>query len=142
MYARGMIYGLTQGTSREHIVRATLESIAFQAKDVIEAMKAEAGLTVPELKVDGGGSANKFLMQFQADILGIPIQVSSVAETTALGAAWLAGLATGFWRDTGEISRKWKASVIYAPSMTADRRDILYDGWKQAVKRVSGFHNE
>jgi glycerol kinase len=136
MYARGGIFGLSQGTTREHLARATLESITYQAKDVIEAMKAEAGLSVPVLKVDGGGTANRFTMQFQADILGIPIQVSSVAETTAMGAAYLAGLATGFWHDTTEIAGKWEAATVYEPAMSGDRREALYDGWKQAVSRV------
>lgn len=136
MYARGTMTGLTQGTTREHIARAALEGIAYQTKDVIEAMKAEAGLSVPMLKVDGGGSANKFTMQFQSDILGIPIQVSSVSETTALGAGYLAGLAAGFWKDTGEISRRWRASVVYTPSMSVDRREELYNGWKRAVARA------
>jgi len=105
-------------------------------------MKAEAGLRVPVLRVDGGGTANRFLMQFQADILGIPIQVSSIAETTALGAAYLAGLATGVWSDTGAISKKWKASGIYQPQMTADRREMLYNGWKLAVKRVLNWNSK
>ena len=118
MYARGMIIGLTQGTKKEHLVRATLEAIAYQSKDVIEAMRMEAGLTIPVLKVDGGGSANKFTMQFQSDILGIPIQVSAIAETTALGAGYLAGLASGFWKDTNEISQKWRSSVTYEPTMS------------------------
>jgi glycerol kinase len=137
MYARGAVVGLTQGITREHLVRATLEAIAYQSRDVIEAMKSEAGLSIPLLRVDGGGSANKFTMQFQADILGIPIQVSSIAETTALGAAYLAGLATGFWKDTGEVSKKWQATVVYEPSMSEDRREELYVGWKRAVERAA-----
>jgi len=136
MYARGMITGLTQGTTREHLVRATLEAIAYQSKDVIEAMGTEAGLGIPVLRVDGGGSANRFTMQFQSDILGIPIQVSSIAETTALGAGYLAGLATGFWKDTSDISGKWHASVTYEPAMSQDQREALYAGWKLAVEQV------
>jgi len=139
MYARGTILGLTQGTKRDHLVRAALESIAYQAKDVIEAMSSEAGLDVPMLRVDGGGTANEFLMQFQADILGIPIQVAAVAETTAIGAAYLAGLAAGFWKDTAEISHKWRAAGIYEPAMSADRRETLYSGWKRAVERASDW---
>jgi glycerol kinase len=136
MYARGMITGLTQGTTREHLVRATLESIAYQSKDVIEAMGMEAGLSIPLLRVDGGGSANKFTMQFQSDILGIPIQVSTIAETTALGAGYLAGLAAGFWNDTSEISGKWHASVTYEPSMSRDQREELYAEWRLAVEQA------
>jgi len=136
MYARGTIIGLTQGTERNHLVRATLEAIAYQARDVIEVMGTEAGLQVPLLRVDGGGTANEFLMQFQADILGIPIQVAAVAETTALGAAYLAGLAVGFWQDTAEIARKWQASRTYEPNMSIDQREFLYSGWKRAVERA------
>lgn len=137
MYARGTIIGLTQGTTRNHLVRAALEAIAYQSKDVIEVMVAEAGLDIPVLRADGGGTANKFMMQFQTDILGMPIQVAKIAETTALGAAYLAGLATGYWKDTSEISRKWQAAVVYEPEMSADRRDTLYSGWKSAVERAS-----
>ncbi len=136
MYARGTIIGLTQGTNRNHLVRATLEAIAYQARDVIEAMGTEAGLQVPLLRVDGGGTANGFLMQFQADILGVPIQVAAVAETTALGAAYLAGLAVGFWRDTAEISQKWRATRVYEPNMSVDQREVLYASWKRAVERA------
>jgi len=139
MYARGTILGITQGTTREHLVRAALESIAYQAKAVIEAMTSEAGLSVPMLRVDGGGTANGFLMQFQADILGVPIQVAAVAETTALGAAYLAGLAAGLWKDTAEISQKWRAASVYEPEMSGDRRETLYSGWKHAVERALGW---
>jgi len=139
MYARGTIVGLTQGTTRNHLVRATLEAIAYQARDVIEAMGAEAGLRVPLLRVDGGGTANRFLMQFQADILGVPIQVAAVAETTALGAAYLAGLAVGFWSDTAEIAQRWRAARVYEPEMSVDQREVLYAGWKRAVERARGW---
>jgi glycerol kinase len=139
MYARGLISGLTQGTTREHLVRATLEAIAYQSKDVIEAMSMEAGLTIPLLKVDGGGSANRFTMQFQSDILGIPIQVSAIAETTALGAGYLAGLAAGFWKDTADIARKWRASITYEPAMSDDQRDDLYGEWRMAVERAKSW---
>jgi len=136
MYARGTIVGLTRGTTREHLVRATLEAIAYQARDVVEAMGAEADLQIPLLRVDGGGTANAFLMQFQADILGVPIQVAAVAETTALGAAYLAGLAVGVWRDTADIARRWRPSKTYEPSMSTDQRETLYAGWKRAVERA------
>ncbi|UCD08922.1 MAG: glycerol kinase GlpK [Dehalococcoidales bacterium] len=142
MYARGMIVGLTQGTTRDHLVRATLEAIVYQSRDVIDAMGMEAGLSIPVLRVDGGGSANRFTMQFQSDILGIPIQVSAIAETTALGAGYLAGLATGFWKDTTDISRKWNASVTYEPTMPDDRREELYAEWKRAVERAKGWIKE
>jgi glycerol kinase len=139
MYARGTIIGLTRGTTPNHLVRATLEAIAYQARDVIEVMGTEAGLQVPLLRVDGGGTANEFLMQFQADILGIPIQVARIAETTALGAAYLAGLAVGFWQGTAEIARKWQASRTYEPNMSIDQRESLYSGWKRAVERAQGW---
>jgi glycerol kinase len=142
MYARGTILGITRGTTKGHITRATLEAIAYQARDVIEAMSSEAGLQVPLLRVDGGGTANSFLMQFQADILGIPIQVASIAETTALGAAYLAGLATGYWKDTSEIGSKWNAVRVYEPEMSEDRRETLYSDWKRAVERAHGWSQD
>jgi glycerol kinase len=134
MYARGTIVGLTRGTTREHLVRATLESIAYQTRDVMEAMETEASLHIPLLRVDGGGTANSFLMQFQADILGIPIQRTAIAETTALGAAYLAGLAVGTWRDISELIRRWHAASIYEPQMDTDTRENLYGCWKRAVE--------
>jgi glycerol kinase len=139
MYARGTIIGLTRGTTRGHIVRATLESIAYQVRDVIEVMGTEANLKIPVLRVDGGGTANSFLMQFQADILGIPIQLAVITETTALGAGYLAGLAVGLWRDTSEIARKWRTVRTYEPAMSADRRERLYADWKRAVERARGW---
>jgi glycerol kinase len=139
MYARGAIIGLTRGTTRGHLVRATLEAIAYQVRDVVETMRAEANLQVPLLRVDGGGTANAFLMQFQTDILGVPIQVAAVAETTALGAAYLAGLAVGLWRDTVDISRQWRAARTYEPDMSADHRETLYADWKRAVERSRGW---
>jgi glycerol kinase len=134
MYARGTLTGLTRGTTREHIVRATLEAIAYQARDVIEAMEQEARLKIPLLRVDGGGTVNRFLMQFQADILGTPIQRSAVSETTALGAAYLSGLAIGFWRNKEEIDRLWKPAETYLPRMSTDQRETLYNQWKRAVE--------
>jgi len=139
MYARGTIVGLTRGTSREHMARATLEAIAYQVRDVVEVMGVEADLQLPLLRVDGGGAANAFLMQFQADILGMPIQRAAVTETTALGAAYLAGLAVGLWRDTAEITRRWRAAETYEPSMSADQRETLYAGWKRAVECARGW---
>lgn len=139
MYARGTILGLTRGTNKGHLARATLEAIAYQTRDIIETMGAEAGLQVPLLRVDGGGTANSFLMQFQADILGIPIQRAAVAETTALGAAYLAGLAVGLWHDTIDIERRWRAAETYEPKFSADQRESLYAGWKRAVERARGW---
>ena len=139
MYARGTIVGLTRGTTREHLARATLEAIAYQTRDVIEVMGAEAGLQVETLRVDGGGTANSFLMQFQADILGVPIQKAAVPETTALGAAYLAGLAVGLWQDTAEIAREWRAAETYEPGMSTDQRETLYAGWKRAVERARNW---
>ncbi len=139
MYARGTILGLTRGTNKGHLARATLEAIAYQTRDIIEVMGAEAGLQVPLLRVDGGGTANSFLMQFQADILGIPIQRAAVAETTALGAAYLAGLAVGLWHDTVDIKRRWRAAETYEPKFSADQREGLYAGWKRAVEHARGW---
>jgi glycerol kinase len=134
-YARGTIVGLTRGTGRAHVVRATLESIAYQTRDVVEAMKADSGLDLPTLRVDGGAVANDFLMQFQADILGSPVQRPQVTETTALGAAYLAGLAIGFWQSQDEIEQKWAIEKTFEPSMSEDQRESLYAGWKRAVER-------
>jgi len=139
MYARGTIVGLTRGATRGHLARATLEAIAYQVRDVVEAMGAEAGLKVPLLRVDGGGTANSLLMQFQADILGVPIQPSSVVETTSMGAAYLAGLAVGLWKDTTELARMWRAAETYEPKMSSDQRETLYAGWKRAVERARGW---
>ena len=142
MYARGSIFGLTRGTTREHLVRAALESIAYQSRDVIETMSVEADLQLPLLRVDGGGTANAFLMQFQADMLEVPIQVPAVTETTALGAAYLAGLATGLWQDTAEIARLWQPAKTYEPTMSHDQRDTLYAGWKRAVEHARGWASD
>jgi glycerol kinase len=139
MYARGAIVGLTRGATSGHLARATLEAIAYQVRDVADAMGAEAGLKVPLLRVDGGGTANSLLMQFQADILGIPIQLAAIAETTSLGAAYLAGLAVGLWRDTAQLSRMWRPAETYEPKMSADQRESLYAGWKRAVERARGW---
>ncbi len=139
MYARGTILGLTRGTTAGHLARATLEAIAYQVRDVVDVMAEEACLQVALLRVDGGGTANSLLMQFQADILGVPIQPSAVAETTSLGAAYLAGLAVGIWKDTTELARMWRAAKTYEPSMSADERETLYSGWKRAVERARGW---
>ncbi len=139
MYARGTIIGLTRGTTGGHLARATLEAIAYQTRDVVEVMSAEACFQVALLRVDGGGTANALLMQFQADILGVTIQPALVAETTSLGAAYLAGLAVGLWKDTTELARMWRAAETYEPKMSVDQRETLYAGWKRAVERARGW---
>ena len=136
MYARGAILGITRGTRREHIVRATLESIAYQSRDVLEIMAVNARIGIERLRVDGGGAANDVLMQFQADILGVTIERPVITETTALGAAYLAGLATGYWRNQEELSSRWRVGARFEPKMDAEKREHLYSGWKRAVKRV------
>jgi glycerol kinase len=139
MYARGAIVGLTRGSNRNHIIRATLESIAYQTKDVIEAMIEDSGIRLTALKVDGGATANSLLMQFQSDILNINVEKPEVTETTALGAAYLAGLATGFWKSKGEISQNWSISRRFTPSMDEEKRNALYSGWKKAVGRSKSW---
>ena len=141
-YARGGILGLTAGAGRAHLVRATLESIAYQSRDVISAVRSEEALPLKTLRADGGASANDFLLQFQADILGLPVERPKVAETTALGAAYLAGLAVGFWRDEEEIASKWQLDRRFEPRMSEDQRESLYAGWQKAVKRVSGWEGD
>lgn len=133
-YARGTIVGLTRGCSKEHFIRATLESIAYQTVDVLRAMEKDAGMTLKSLKVDGGASANNFLMQFQADILDTRVRRPKCIETTALGAAYLAGLATGYWKDKEEIKENWQLGRELTPSMKEDERMALLKGWKRAVK--------
>ncbi|MDE2748152.1 MAG: glycerol kinase GlpK [Chloroflexota bacterium] len=135
-YARGAIVGLTRGSGRAQIVRAALESIAYQTRDVVMAMAADSGLALDTLRVDGGAVVNDFLMQFQADILGVPVQRPAVTETTALGAAYLAGLATGFWGSQEEIARQWQLERSFDPVMSADQRESLYSGWQRAVERA------
>jgi glycerol kinase len=140
--ARGAIVGITRGTTRAHLVRATLEAIAFQTRDVIETMESECGLTLPELRVDGGAAANDLLMQIQADILGREVVRPAVTETTALGAAYLAGLAVGFWKGQDELAGKWRVDRRFQPQMEASQREELYQGWKRAVERAKGWANE
>ena len=134
-YARGAIVGLTRGAKKEHFIRATLESLAYQTYDVLNAMREDSGIELKALKVDGGASANDFLMQFQADILGVPVQRPEVIETTALGAAYLAGLAVGYWKDKKDVVQNWAISKTFEPDMTDERRDGLLKGWHEAVKR-------
>ena len=139
MYARGTITGITRGTTKGHLAQATLEAIAYQVRDVIDTMRSETGIGIPFLRVDGGGTANSLLMQFQADIMNVPIQVAAIAETTALGVAYLAGLATGLWKNTDEIAKKWRSSATFEPKMSADQRENLYSNWKRAVGRAQGW---
>jgi glycerol kinase len=136
--ARGILCGLTRSSDRAGIVRATLESIAYQTRELIDAMQADAGGRILELRVDGGAAANNFLMQFQADILDCPIVRPADIETTALGAAYLAGLATGFWKDVAEVENFWRAERRFEPAMDAGTRDRLFSGWKDAVARCRG----
>jgi glycerol kinase len=138
MYARGLLIGLTRGTTREHVARATLESIAYQSRDLADAM-LRAGHPIRLLKVDGGGTANAFLMQFQADILGVPVEVAEIQETTALGAAGLAGLGAGLWPEIGVLSARWRSTRRYEPRMSTDERDSLYQQWLRAVERAKGW---
>ena len=133
---RGTITGLTRGSSRAHLVRATLESIAYQSQDLFEAMVADSGQPIQELRVDGGAARNNFLMQFQADLAGCPVVRPEDTETTALGAAYLAGLATGAFRNTEQLAELWKAERIFEPKMLSSERDRLYSGWTNAVERA------
>ena len=134
-YARGSISGLTRGSTAAHIARAALEGIAFQVADVLAAMQADSKIKLKELRVDGGASANNLLMQFQADLLGVPVVRPAIQETTALGAAYLAGLAVGFWRNQIEIAKQWKVDHTFEPAMKPDRRDKLRASWSKALER-------
>ncbi|WP_270267315.1 glycerol kinase GlpK [Enterococcus casseliflavus] len=137
--ARGAVFGLTRGTTKEDFVRATLQAIAYQSKDVIDTMKKDSGIDIPLLKVDGGAAKNDLLMQFQADILDIDVQRAANLETTALGAAYLAGLAVGFWKDLDELKSMAEEGQMFTPEMPAEERDNLYEGWKQAVAATQTF---
>ena len=138
-YARGTITGITRGTTRAHIARATLEAIAFQTRDVLTAMEAETDIRLDALRVDGGASRNDLLMQIQADLLGRPVVRSAVAETTALGAAYLAGLGVGLWSGLDDIAHRWRSDRTFEPQLPGDRRDELYAGWQRAVERSRGW---
>lgn len=138
-YARGTIVGLTRGAKKEHLIRATLESLAYQTYDVLKAMQDDSGITLKALKVDGGACANNFLMQFQSDVLGVQVDRPQVIETTALGAAYLAGLAVGYWKDKEEVSENWAISRTFKPEMDTEKREDLLSGWHEAVKRSLGW---
>jgi glycerol kinase len=137
--ARGAMYGLTRGATAGHIARAALEGIAFQVKDVLTAMEADSGISIKELRVDGGASVNKTLTQFQSDILGIPIVRPKVTETTALGAAYLAGLAVGFWKSTDELQKKWEIDARFEPEMKTSEKERLLEKWNQAVEKSKNW---
>ncbi len=138
-YARGTMVGITRGTTSAHIARAALDSIAYQSADLIKAMASDSGIDLKELRVDGGASVNNLLMQFQADILNVPVIRPTITETTALGAAYLAGLATGFWNNLDEISKKWKEDKTFKPVMKSASRKSLLKGWTEAVERSKNW---
>jgi glycerol kinase len=137
--ARGAILGLTRGSNRSHVTRAALESIAYQTRDVLQEMQIDSGINLAALKVDGGAVKNNFLMQFQSDILGVPVERPVVQETTALGAAFLSGLAVGYWTSTDDVTNNWKLDRRFEPTLDADTREGLYKGWQAAVKAVQSF---
>lgn len=136
---RGAVFGLTRGTSKEHFIRATLESLAYQTKDVLQAMEDDSGIQLTKLRVDGGAVKNDFLMQFQSDMLGVTVERPMISETTALGAAFLAGLAVGFWKDQAEIAAQWQVDKAFERGMEAELQEKLYDGWKKAVSAAMAF---
>jgi glycerol kinase len=140
--ARGALVGLTRGSGRAHVVRAALEAIAYQTRDVMECFAADAGVRAAALQVDGGAAANDFLMQFQADVLGVPVRRPRELETTALGAAYLAGLAVGFWRGTDEIAANWQEERCFEPALAESQREARYAGWRRAVERARAWEQE
>ncbi|MBN1563350.1 MAG: glycerol kinase GlpK [Anaerolineae bacterium] len=140
-YARGTLVGMTRGTTRAHIARATLNAIALQSKDVLDVMARDSGIALSALRVDGGAAANDLLMQIQADVLGVPVQRPAVTETTALGSAYLAGLAVGFWPDTATLAEQWSIERTFEPQMSDAARDDLVAGWQRAVERAKGWAN-
>lgn len=136
---RGAIFGLTRGTEKEQFVRATIESLAYQTRDVLTSMESDSGINLKTLRVDGGAVSNNFLMQFQSDILNVPVERPEVSETTALGAAYLAGLAVGFWKDQAEVKDQWKLDKRFEPNMDESHREALYKGWQHAVEATMAF---
>jgi glycerol kinase len=134
--ARGTIVGLTRGAGRAHLVRAALEAMAYSTRDVLDTMARDSGLRIRDLRVDGGGTANNFLCRFQSDIIGVPILRPKTVETTSLGAAYLAGLGAGFWKNTAEIERFWAVDRIFPPTLKRVRAEALYAGWREAVRRT------
>jgi glycerol kinase len=138
-YARGLLIGITRGTTKNHLARAVLESMAYQSRDIIEAMQRDSDIDLKELRCDGGASVNSVLMQFQADILGKPVEVPRIVEATALGAAFLAGLAVGFWSNREELSKYWSLDARYSPSMGETERAKLCRRWNRAVQLAKGW---
>ena len=140
--ARGAIFGLSRGTEKEHFIRATLESLCYQTRDVMEAMSKDSKIEVNNLRVDGGAVKNNFIMQFQADIVNTAVERPEIQETTALGAAYLAGLAVGFWDSKDEIANRWQLETEFTPQMSEEDRTKLYKGWKKAVEATQVFKLE
>jgi glycerol kinase len=141
-HARGTIVGITRGTTHAHIARAALESIAYQSFDLLKAMEADSGIQLQQLRVDGGAAVNNLLMQFQADLLGVSVIRPKITETTALGAAYLAGLSIGFWEDWDEISGQWQTERKFEPAMSKDEIKTLYSGWLNAVEKSKGNNHD
>ena len=140
-YARGAIFGLTRGSSNAHIARAALDSIAYQTYDVLKAMEADSGISIAELRVDGGATVNNQLMQFQSDILNTKVVRPKITETTALGAAYLAGLAVGYWKNVDDIQEQWQIDKSFSPAMEEEKRSELVNGWQRAVKASISWAN-
>ena len=138
-YARGTIVGLTRGVNKYHIIRATLDSLAYQTNDVLQAMKADSGIELAALKVDGGASANNYLMQTQSDIIDAPVQRPKCVETTAMGAAYLAGLAVGYWSSKEDVIKNWAIDRTFEPAISAEEREERVNGWNKAVKCSYGW---
>jgi glycerol kinase len=136
---RGSIFGLTRGSTKSHLIRATLESVAYQTKDVLSVMEKDSGITLKTLRVDGGMVANNFLMQFQSDLLHVNVERPKVQETTALGAAYLAGLAVGYWKDKQDIAGNWQIDKAFSPEMSVEATEMLYKGWQKAVEAARVF---
>lgn len=140
--ARGAVFGITRGTTKEDFIKATLQSLAYQSRDVLDTMKRDSGIDIPAMRVDGGASNNNYLMQFQADILGIEIHRAHDLETTALGAAFLAGLAVGYWQDLDELKAEYQPGKIFKPQMGEEERRDLYQGWQEAVAATRNFKHQ
>ncbi len=141
-YARGTIVGITRGVNKYHIIRATLESLAYQVNDVLDAMKADSGIDLAALKVDGGASANDFLMQTQANIINAPVNRPQCVETTAMGAAYLAGLAVGYWESKEDVIKNWAIDQTFEPKIDDEQRNKMIKGWNKAVKYAYGWAKE
>ena len=141
-HARGSIFGLTRGSTNAHIARAAIDSIAYQVYDVLKAMEADAGISIAELRVDGGATVNNSLMQFQSDLLNTKVIRPKVTETTALGAAYLAGLAVGYWKNVEEIQKQWQVDKEFSSTMNEEKRNELVNGWQRAVKAAIAWAND